>query len=290
MNKKTWLGILGVVGIWLTAGLALPFVNVLRDLSPEQLMVCRGWMTALIAFILLRGDIGGVDRYSKWIAVILPLATLGLFEGIRHWGAGPTIIVITATPLVNFLVAAKAKTRISASSIIGLVLMLAGVVVARWGGTFQWAGLIWSVFGTIMNGILYELFSRAKSPSLKKCFWACAGMGTLGMLLSLGAPWPDLTANPSLVVSLIGFAFVGGFLYWRANLLAFESLPTAEASVLAQGEAPAVILMAGVLLGEHLTAVQWTGVVVALFGACYLIVWLKNNAPKELASEPVSPA
>lgn len=280
MHRKTLLGLFGVLGIWLTAGLALPFVNVLNMFTPTQLMVFRGFLTAAMALIGLRGHIGRVDKYTYLIALTLPFATLGLFEGIRHWGAGPTIIIITATPLVNLVIGAFLGRRISPASIVGLVLVLGGVVMARWGGDFQWAGFAWTLFGTIMNGILYEFFARAKASSLQKCFYACMGMGTLGLVLSAGASWSAI-AEPKLILLVLGFAFVGGFLYWIANLMAFENLPTTEASVLAQGETPAVILGASVLLGEHLTFVQWVGVGIALYGAWYLSRWLAKQSVQE---------
>jgi drug/metabolite transporter (DMT)-like permease len=276
MHRKTAIGLFGVLGIWFTAGLALPFVNVLKMFTPQQLMVFRGFLTALMAFVGLKGIIGRTDKYTYLIALTLPFATLGLFEGIRHWGAGPTIIIITATPLVNLVVAAFLGRRISSAAVIGLVLMLGGVVMARWGGHFQWAGFLWTTFGTIMNGILYEWFARAKANPLQKCFWACIGMGILGLLLSINASWNRIT-EPKLIFMLIGFAFVGGFLYWISNLTAFTNLPTLEASVLAQGETPAVIIGASFLLKEHLAITQWFGVAVALFGAWYLSRWLTKK-------------
>lgn len=280
MHRKTLLGLFGVLGIWLTAGLALPFVNVLNMFTPMQLMVFRGFLTAGMALIGLRGVIGRVDKYTYLIALTLPFATLGLFEGIRHWGAGPTIIIITATPLVNLVIGTVIGRRISPASIVGLVLILGGVVMARWGGRFQWAGFAWTLFGTIMNGILYEFFARAKTNSLQKCFYACMGMGTLGLVMSTGASWSAI-AEPKLILLVLGFAFVGGFLYWIANLMAFENLPTTEASVLAQGETPAVILGASVLLGERLTLIQWVGVGIALYGAWYLSRRLAKQTVQE---------
>lgn len=280
MHRTTLLGLIGVLGIWFTAGLALPFVNVLDMFTPAQLMVFRGFLTALMAFIGLRGVIGRVDKYTYLIALVLPFATLGLFEGIRHWGAGPTIIIITATPLVNLVIGGFLGRRASSASIIGLVLLLGGVVMARWGGHFQWAGFLWTVFGTIMNGILYELFARAKAKPLQKSFWACIGMGVLGFILSVNSSWVPIK-EPKIMLMVLGFAFVGGFLYWLANLIAFEKLPTTEASVLAQGETPAVILGASVLLGEHLTLVQWIGVAIALYGAWHLSSWLAGQAVQE---------
>ncbi len=252
MQNKTLLGLLGILGIWLTAGLALPFVNVLDEFTPGQLMVFRGFLTALMALIGLRGVIGRVDKYTYLIALTVPFATLGLFQGIRLWGAGPTIIIITATPLVNFFIGAFLGRHVSRASVIGFMLVLGGVVIARWGGHFHWEGFLWTLFGTIMNGVLYEWFSRAKARFLQKCFWGSMGMGTLGLIFSTHTSW-NAIGEPKVLLTVLGFAFVGGFLYWLSNLIAFENLPTTEASILAQGETPAVILGASLLLGEHLS-------------------------------------
>lgn len=272
-QKNTFVGLLGILGIWLTAGLALPFVNVLKMFTPEQLMVFRGGITAVLALICLRGAVGHTDKYTYLMAITVPFATLGLFQGIRHWGVGPTIIVITATPLVNFVISLFLGRRLSWAVITGLVFLLVGVILARWDGYFDWEGLSWSVFGTIANGVFYEFLGRSKTTALKKCFWGSLSMATLGLIVSFGSSW-KMAANPQLLAILIGFAFVGGFIYWLANLLAFEHLPTTEASVLAQGEAPAVVLGANLMLGERLTVIQWLGVIIALYGAWHLSRWL----------------
>lgn len=276
MKTRIYLGLLGALGIWMTAGLALPFVNVLKVFSPEQLMVFRGFITAIMALICLRGSVGKVDKYTLLMAATVPFATLGLFEGIRNWGAGPTIIIIAATPIINFVISLFLGRKVVGVSMAGFALILGGIVIARHGGHFQWSGFAWSVFGTIMNGITYEWLARAKASSLQKCFFGSVGMGILGLLLSIPTSWVA-TTEPKLMLLLTGFVFVGGFLYWIANILAFENLPLGEASVLAQGETPAVIIGAYFLLGERLTLTQWIGVFISLFGAWYLSYLLATN-------------
>ncbi|MHB8903859.1 MAG: EamA family transporter [Patescibacteria group bacterium] len=277
MKNKTLLGLLGVLGIWLTVGLALPFVNVLSMFTPPQLMVFRGFLTAVMALIGLRGVIGRADKYTYLMALTLPFATLGLFEGIRHWGAGPTIIIITATPIVNLIIGIFLGRRISLVSMFGLTLVFIGVLIARWGGHFQWEGFAWTLFGTIMNGVMYEFFARAKSAPLQRCFWGSIGMGILGLIFSANVSWTPIV-NLNVILLVLGFAFVGGLLYWIANLTAFDNLPTTEASILAQGETPAVILGASIFLGESLSVWQWTGVIIALCGAWYLSRWLTKQS------------
>jgi drug/metabolite transporter (DMT)-like permease len=279
-KKNATLGLFGVVGIWLTAGLALPFVNVLQMFTPEQLMVFRGFLTASIALLLMRGRIGKADKYTYLIAFVLPLATLGLFEGIRSWGAGPTITILTATPLINVVYGLRVGRRLSATAALSLLLVLGGVVLARWQGHFAWDGLGWSLFGTAMNGILYELFVRAKTEALQKCFWACLGTGILGLVLSTSSSWNQL-AEPKIALAVLGFAFVGGFLYWIANLIAFGNLPTNEASILAQGETITVLLGAYLLLDEQITLLQGVGVALAIGGAGYLSIWLAKQPKHE---------
>jgi len=273
---------MGILGVWLTAGFALPFVNVLDMFSPEQLMVFRGFITALIAFVTLRGSIGGVDKFTLLISLVLPFATLGLFQGIRHWGAGPTIVIVAGTPLINLLIGKFLGRKISLTSVIGLVMILVGVAIAQKGGEFQWTGFLWSVFGTIMNAVLYELFARSKDSSMQKCFYSCIGMGVLGLALSIRseAVW-SLVVDPEIAGLVFGFAFVGGFLYWIANLTAFKYLPTTEASALAQGETPAVILGAFILLGETMEIHQWIGVFITLYGAWHLSRLLAENNKHE---------
>jgi drug/metabolite transporter (DMT)-like permease len=275
-KKSTILGLFGVLGIWLTAGLALPFVNILSMFTPPQLMVFRGFMTAAITLAFLRGNIGRVDKYTYLIALVVPFVTLGLFEGIRYLGVGPTIIIITATPLVNLAISIFFGRRISYVSVTGLLLVLGGVILARWGGNFHLVGFMWAVFATVMNGILYELWGKTKSSVLQKTFYNYMGMGTLGFMLSAGVSFAPIF-EPKLALLVFWFVLVGGFLYGIANMIAFENLPTMEASILAQGETVAVILGASILLGEHLAPLSWLGVCVALFGAGYLSRWLGTN-------------
>lgn len=276
-NRKTFIGIVAIVGVWVTAGVALPFVNRLTQFTPEQLLAARGLLTSAMAFILARGKVLRVDRYTLYIAIAMPLASLGLYKGIRAWGAGPTIIVITTTPVLNFAFTAMKGRKVQREAMISLSLILGGVIMARWGGRFDLYGLGWSLFGTVFNAILYELFAKARASPFQKCFWAMLGTAVVGILMSIHANWHQLEGRHTLQATLLIFAIVGGLLYWLANLFAFQYLPKDLASVLAQGETPAVIAASYILLPERLTPFQWIGVIVSLGGAWYLGQWLAKR-------------
>lgn len=276
MKNKRIVGFLGILGIWITAGVSLPLVGFFEELGSGQLMLVRGGITALLALLVLRGDVVKISKDTLLIALVLPLATLGLFQGISLWGASQTIVVITATPVVNLLFGLLVRRKFSRSSFSGFLLLFAGVLVACWGGYFNLVGFLWAVFGMIMNGVLYELFAKSKDSSFQKCFWASIGMALLGIFLSVGKSWEEISYSYNLVI-LIGFGLVGGFLYWISNLTAFENLPTNEASILAQGETIAVIFGAFIILGESLTLSQWIGVFLALVGAVVTALSLKKS-------------
>lgn len=270
------LGLLAVLGVWLSAGFALPLVNVLRSVSPEQLLTVRGLITALFAFVLSKGQMR-VDRYTYLIAPALGLASLGLFKGIRIWGAGPTLIIVAGTPILNFLVTIVSKKRVGREASIALALLLTGIIIAN--GKISWSneGFAYSLFGTIWNAVLYELFARSQAKALQQCFWGTLGMGLVGLVLSFGSNWKMVFASSTLGLSLVSFALLGGLLYWLCNIWAFERLPKNATSVLLQGETPAVILMAWVLLGEPLTPSKIIGVTISLYGAWRLKQSLAAN-------------
>lgn len=280
-GKSIARGLLGAVGIWLTAGLALPFVNVLKSFTPEQLMFARGLMTAIFAVLIMKGKVFPIDRYTLLSGVGFAFGCLGLYHGIRELGPSLAIIIITTAPIVNFLFAWGRGRHVSFAAIGSLVVMLAGVVFALhpWSSTttLTFKGVAWSIFGATSGALYYEALSKAKGSRLTRCFWQALVVALIAISGNLISGSSIQVPEFKTVLLLVAFALMGGFLYFIANIEAFDNLPTEVASVLAQGETPAVIIMAGVLLGEKLSLSQWLGVAVALLGAGYLSRWISNQ-------------
>ena len=271
--KNTYLGLIGIAGIYITASIALPCVNILKPLSPEQLMVARGGVTAVLVALLLRGNIAAVEKSTLLFSFFFSCACLGFYNGIRIWGPSLTLIILTTTPIVNFLVSYRTGRKIPKAAVVSLTMLLCGVALALkpWTGAFNVKAFLWSAFGAVTAGIGYEYLSDSKAPKLQQCFWISVMIMIFGVFGSLHASWTPVFESPKILGLLIGFAFVGGFLYFLANFEAFKHLPVETASVLAQGETPAVIFTSGIFLGEHLSVLQWCGVALAISGA-YLLV------------------
>ncbi|MDO8594149.1 MAG: EamA family transporter [bacterium] len=281
MHQRKTLGLFGIFGIWLTAGITFPLVNTLRMFETGQLMALRGLLTALLTFICLGGKLGKIDRGLILLRLVVPLATFGMFQSVRSLGASLTAVLFTATPIINFCFGLQAGRMVSGASIGALCLILGGVSLACKDATFSLVGFAWALFAMLNEAVVYELFAGKKTNPLQKCFAGSLGMGILGLVLSVRSSWERLL-EPRLMLLLCILAFVGGFVYLLANMIAFEHLPTNEASVLAQGETPAVILGAYLILGERLSLLQLIGICIALVGAGYLTQWLAKTGQEKI--------
>jgi len=276
-KKRPGLGVLGAVGISLTAGFALPLVKVLEDdFSTGELMIGRGVVAVLAISIFLRDRI----EWPGWNVIVystlFALANLCLYKGVVTWGANPTIVIVTATPLVNF--AAKMYRRESVSRAAGLSLffILAGVIVALepWQAAMDGWGLLWSVAAMLFAGAGFEIIGMTEDvDSWNKTFWLALIIAVVGSgsVLFEDVPWAGLLSlDGRLILILVGFGFLHGFLYLFAIIVTFDHLKTEVASVLAMGETPLVIIVAIVLLGEDMSALQGSGVAIALVATALL--------------------
>lgn len=275
-------GLIGVIGIWLTAGLALPLVNILSNFSPQQLMMARGAVTALLAGILAGKKINYWDHYTMTLGLFFSLTCLGLYNGVRTWGACPTILIMSCTPLVSLFFIYWRGHSIARSVYLGLSLVLLGVTITLqpWNHLdteLNWRGLAWSLLGVSMNAYFYESLTKTQAPRMCRCFWQAIAVLIVGCLGPQNYNWQILLTDPKTAGLLLGFAIIGGFLYFIANIETFKNLPIEVASILAQGETLAVIVMANFILAETLSPGQWLGVSVAISGNLYLTRWLTKQ-------------
>lgn len=277
-TNKTLFGLTGILGIWLSAGIAFPLVNVLKELSPEQLMVARGGITSAIAFALLRGKIDKIEKWTFHFCFFFAIACVGFYNSIRTLGASLTIIIVSATPLVNFSIAYLIGNKVPKIAIVSLVIILTGITIALdpWTQSWNSKGLALAIFTTVTAGIGYEGLTRSQAPKLQQCFWLSTMMLVIGIIGSLHTSWLPIVKNPKMLWLVLGFGCTGGFIYFMAHLQAFKYLPIEVATVLVQGEAPAVIFGSGILLGEKLALTQWLGVAIALYGTWLLGHWMSK--------------
>lgn len=272
------VGLIAVLGVWLTGGIGFPLVNYLAIFSIGQILVARGTMTAIVPFIQLRGQISA-SRNTAIAAAWLAVTAFTVFMGFRAWGINPTVVMTTTCPVFNFIFAWRTGRKVSTVPVLICALVIAGVTIALqpWQGTFVLSGFMWSLTGAIAGALFYEVLKKSHDSPAAKCFWQGAMMVIAGALTSFSDSWGMIASNPRLLLTLGVFGLLVGYLNLLANTKAIQNMDPEIVGILVQGETAVAILFAGLLLGEGMTPSKWAGVALALGGAWLLGQWLKKG-------------
>jgi drug/metabolite transporter (DMT)-like permease len=270
-RNATLVGIVAALGISVTAAIALPLVNVFKTLSTGELMMIRGGVSAILIAALFPRRISLATVNVFLFSFLFSSANYCLYNGIRSWGANPTIVILTTTPIVNIFAKWWRGNGIDVRVAGSLATLLLGVLIALnpWQTPFDLHGFLWSVTATLLIGVGFEILGATKNlDPYHKSFWIAMLMVLIGLATTVAVagriPFSVEAWSAEHVVALLLYGLTGGFLYILANVIAFEKLKTEVASVLAMGETPAVVLGAWLTLGERLSPIQWGGVILAL--------------------------
>lgn len=266
------------VGIWASAAIAFPMVNLFQQLSTSELMMVRGGTTMVITLGLFGRRISWAGRSILIFSTLFGFAALSFYSGIRAWGINPTAVVLTVTPIVNIAAKKWRGKTIDTYVYVSLTVLLVGVAIALnpWQTVFNAAGFTWSVAAILLAGVGLEVLAGTTGVDpYSRTFWLALVMFAIGATVTAydgTLPFHAMTWTTREAGQLAGFGILGGFVYFLSYIIAFDKLKTEVASVLAMGETPAVIVSAQLLLGEHLSGTQWSGVVIALSATTFLSI------------------
>ncbi len=283
-------------GIAVTAALSLPLVNIFTELSIAELMLTRGLITALSMGIMFRKRIGAPSKYLIAFSVIFAAATLALYSGIRIWGASPTLVVITLTPVVNIGYKMIRGIRVTDRVLTSFVILLIGVTVALepWRTAFNVAGLGVSLLGAVLAGISFEVLKKGgEIDKFHRTFWLGSVTAVAGFMMTVSVgtiPFAALERTAGHVALLVLFGLVGGTLYYLSNIVVVDKNRTEAAATIAMMETPAVVVASGGMLGEVTSGLQWSGIVLALMaGSALAFAEAKDEATRKKASSTPTP-
>ncbi|NQV89974.1 EamA family transporter [Candidatus Uhrbacteria bacterium] len=278
-------GIIAACMISVTAAIALPFVNVLEVMKVEELMIVRGGVTSIMVALLLSSHVSRPSWRILQFSTLFSLATLCLFYAIRAWGPGPSLVVITLTPIVNIVAKLLRGKNVERRVYFAMTGLLVGVMIALnpWQASFDLEGFALSMLAMLLAGFGMEVMAGKKGiDAYNKTFWLALVTTLIGCLASVSTgqiPFVTVVWTFWHALALVGFGVVGGFCYYLANIIAVEELETEVATTIAMAETPAVIVSSWLMLGDTLTYTQWSGVLIALLATYSLVHSQKKNTP-----------
>ncbi len=290
MRREIIGGIGGIACIWLMTSISMPLLKVLgTEAETMQVMTLRGFLMAAVYALWIafrRKRHNRLDPKTLIVGLAFAFANLGIYKGVACWGVGPVVTVNTAAPVVNIVAARLRGKAIPLRVHLFSLLLFAGVALAvKVGedGTFNLAGLLWSLMGAIMYGVFYEVLALEPENSIEEqVLWQSLLVGAVGY--SAASPrndWIALFQNGSFMATLLVFSLTGGVLLFIGNVIAFASLPTEIASVLSQFRTPLTVVASWFLVREAFTAVELTGVMMATVGAAGLLFWITRVKKEE---------
>lgn len=283
LQSNVWLGLLGILGLWIAAGVSIPLISYLGSLTKYQLLLARGVMTLTCVALFSLKAYGRITKpsfwrsifrtHAFWMAALFGIASVGLFNGLRLWGTKNTMVVWAAMPIANYLISRARKHPVASIAPLSLVLVLLGELIALWpkeGQAFVWGGLGWSILGMVANAGSIEVQTSAKNYSIMEItLWSGIGVTVVGLFGGLQADWRPL-AVPSLLMLTLFFSLAFGFLDGVFGSLAVTNLPAVTVSVLAKGITPIAIVLSQWMNREQVLPAQWIGVASTIVGVSLL--------------------
>ncbi|NUT97241.1 MAG: EamA family transporter [Saccharothrix sp.] len=263
--------------------------------TPVQVTSARICLAALVlvgfaallrprALVFPRGSRGLVVGYGVFGVIGAPLL---FFVSAARIPVGIAMLLeFTAPVLVALWVRFVRGVRLAAAVWVGIGVALVGLAVV---------GEVWSSLSLDLVGVLAGLGSAVCTAAYYLLGERAAGqhdpLGVLAAGMLVGALVLAVASPPWLVpmgreteqgpvwALLVALALVATVVAYLAGIVSLKHLPSSAASVVGLLEPLVAAVLAWIVLGEALTAVQIVGAVVLLGGAAVVQVATSRTAP-----------
>lgn len=213
------------------------------------------------------------------MAAGLPTAVTGLlyYESLRYIPASLAILLLFQFTWIGVLMQAiRQKKRpdriiyLTLAILFGGTLLAAGII-EHGGGKFN----LWGVVLGLLAAVSYSLFilfsgkAVPEAPPATRSKWMMLG----GMLIVFLLFTPEFLWNGELFSPLLLFgALLGLFGAFIPPLLFAYGVPhigEGMAGILGAAELPVAVMLSSIVLQEHVSPLQWGGVILVLVGVAY---------------------
>ncbi len=287
--KSPRTGVFAALGGCVCTGIASPLVSFLKVYRTEEMLLVRGLFAVIGALVLLhlRPRLPGWRLLAS--ALLLGGATWTYYQAMRAWGVDLTMVVLTTSPLGNFLIQRVVhKKRVRRSARWALLGVVAGAVLALqpWHGDMNWAGFAWSLGSVAFTGAGFDLLSTSEGGPVDRVFWygLVYALGGAALCVANGRPpfaGTDIVGRDAFLLAIFATA---GALTYVCNIYTFDNLRIEVASVLNASQVMAAIIGAWFLMGEYLSYDRLAGAALS-FGSA---TWLSYVSSRPAKPRPAS--
>ncbi|TVY01945.1 EamA family transporter [Cohnella terricola] len=206
----------------------------------------------------------------------MPTAITGLlyYQSLKYIPNSLAILLLFQFTWIGVLIHAIGQRRRPNGIMLGtLVVLLIGTVMAagileQGMSEFDWRGVVFGLLSAISYS-LFILLSGKAVPGVhpaKRSGWMITG----GMILVFVLFPPTFLFDGTLFGGLLPFGFAlglfGAFLPPVLFAIGVPHIGEGIAGILGAAELPVAVLLSSAVLHEHVSALQWTGVLVVLIG------------------------
>jgi inner membrane transporter RhtA len=263
------LVLLGILSVQMGAGLA----KGMFDRLPATMVVFLRLVTmAVVVGFMARGSLRTLRRdhtrrdllVAAGLGLTLALMNYSIYQAIQTIPLGVAVTIEFLGPLLVSVLASR-----KALDLLWAVLALLGVVLlSRSGGDVDLAGVLWAALAGV-GWALYILASAAtgKRFSGNTGLALAAVVATFAVLpMSLGHEgtrifgqgFTELT--PSLLAIGIGVGLLSSVVPYTLEMEALRRMPARVFGILMSLEPAVAALVGMIVLGEHLSALQWLAI------------------------------
>ncbi|MEK4513361.1 DMT family transporter [Paenibacillus anaericanus] len=220
-----------------------------------------------------------------------PTAITGLlyYQSLRYIPASLAIILLFQFTWMSVLIQAVSKRqRPNGIMIFTLVLLFGGTILAagiiEQGGTeYQMIGIVLGLLAAVSYTLFIQVSGKAV-PSIHPAYRS-AWMITGGLILVFVLFPPHFLINGLLWGQLLLFGFLlglfGAFIPPVLFAIGVPHIGESMSGILGAAELPVAVMLSSLVLHEHVSALQWVGVALVLFGIMfpeiYKLKWRKTG-------------
>ncbi|WP_059051147.1 EamA family transporter [Paenibacillus senegalimassiliensis] len=168
--------------------------------------------------------------------------------------------------------------------------LLAAGVFERGSGGYDWRGIVFGLLAAV-SYTLFVLLSGKAIPSAHPVYRS-SWMITGGMLLVFLLFPPTFLFDGTLLQGLLPYGFflglLGAFLPPLLFAIGVPSTGEGMAAILGASELPVAVLLSSVVLHEHVSGIQWFGVLLVLLGVALPELHKRWRGGQRPAKAPVS--